>query len=153
MGHDRDPPEGGGSEYDRMSLNSLRRELEVQKAQTETARTEAHDRIRESSSGGTPWGKIALVGVAALVIVGGAVALSTAMFTDDGWSLPDYARQEWDGGSLVDPSAYIEDSGVDAGWDAGSRARPHPRQTPTKQNQGIDLDLGDNDSDDPLEGL
>ena len=152
MGDDGDPPEGGGSEYDRMSLNSPRRELEVQKAQTETAREEAHERIRESSSGGAPWGKIAMVAVAGLVIVGGALALSAAMFTDEDWSLPDYVHEEWDGGSLVDPNAYIEDSGVDAGWDAGRR-RHHPRHGPTEQDQGIQLDLGDDGSDDPLEGL
>jgi len=136
-----------------MSLDSLRRELEVQKAQTELARAEAHDRIRESSSGGTPWGKIALVVVVGVAIVGGAVFLSAALFTGDDWSLPDYVHQEWDGGALTDPNAYIEDSGVDAGWDAGRRRRNPSGRSPTKRDPGIHLDLGDDGSDDPLEGL
>ena len=55
-------------EWDRMSLNSLKRELEVQKAKTEMARDEAKDRIRDKAEekSGRSW--LWIVGAIVIVV-------------------------------------------------------------------------------------
>lgn len=152
-----DEPEGGGNPWDRMSLNSLRRELEVQKGKTALAREEAHERIREGTKSKTPWGKILVLSTIGIVIMGGVVfAVRSALPPMEEWSLPEFILPARDAGTLAD----LEPDGpadIDAGADAGSArrvgSRPRPRgdggPAPTKRPG--DLDFGD--SDDPIGGL
>lgn len=142
-----DDPKSGG-DFDRMSLNSLKRELEVQKARTETAREEAHGRIHEAKkSSGTPWKLIlAITGGALVLLVVGAyfgrnyiASLGVPMPAFVPLDLPDAG--EW---SLP---PMPEQARSDAGVAEEGRRRPTKRQ-PTKQPN---LDFGD--SNDPIEGL
>ena len=152
---DDDKPEEP-SEFDRMSLNSLRRELDVQKAKTKEAREDAHERIREGAEGKTPWAKIIIGCTVGLVVIGGAVfVLRSALPPMEDWSLPEFEETPFDAGSLSD---FAPDSGTDAGFDAGPAQQHHGRrhhghhghdEGPTKAPGGLDF----GDSEDPIGGL
>src|SRR5687768_9428448 len=70
---DDDRKSKGPSDFDRMSLNSLKRELEVQKAKTADAREGAQARIADAKQDPrAPWKLIlAIVGVGVVVLVVG----------------------------------------------------------------------------------
>lgn len=156
MATDDDKPEEPMSEFDRMSLNSLRRELEVQKSKTAQAREDAHERIREGSKKKIPWGKVAVYGCIGLVVTGGAVFALRAMLPPiEEWSLPDIVATPHDAGlaDLYPDEPEAVDAGTDAGPPAhhGRRRRRHrdAGHAPTKQPG--QLEFGDND--DPIGGL
>lgn len=136
------------SDYDRMSLTSLKRELEVQKAKTAEAREEAHGRIAETKKpSGAPWGLIGGIAVVAilLLLVGGWFGRS--FIASVGVPLP-----EWAATSAIDAGTFAlpEYQGLDAGPepDAGRSGtrRPHKNRDP-----GEGLDFGN--SNDPIDGL
>ncbi|MCB9593540.1 MAG: hypothetical protein H6719_12470 [Sandaracinaceae bacterium] len=149
-------PEKPVSEYDRMSLNSLRRELDVQKAKTEQARDEAHARIREGSEKKTPWGKIIGGVVVGLVVVGGGIwLLRSSVLPIEDWSFPEFVEPDYDAGPEPELTQYPTLARPDAGTDAGRRhAAPRHRQ-PTDQDDrpAVQRQLDFGDTSDPLEGL
>lgn len=135
-------------EWDRMSLNSLKRELEVQKAKTESARDEATERIREgaeSSSSGRSWLWI----VGAIVIVIGVVGaiLSTIPAVRE-WQF-ELVSGHFDAGPDFDAGPAPE---IDAGVDTGPAPRMRPRMHQPMQTTMMDA-LDFEDDDDPLGGL
>ncbi|MCZ7687062.1 MAG: hypothetical protein M5U28_53280 [Sandaracinaceae bacterium] len=151
---DQGKPEGQGSEYDRMSLNSLKRELEVQKSKTDLAREEARERIREGAERrGVPWGDGA-----------GDPLRRWRAPRRRGLLLPRAARGERRSAARVHPPTHpgrraLRAPGAppppvrrDAGAAAPERPRPHgPRRHQETERGGRELDFGD--TDDPIEGL
>lgn len=130
-----------------MSLDSLKRELEVQKTKTETARDEATERIREGaekSSSGRSW--LWIVGAVVLVIAALFGILST---------IP--AVREW--------QFELVSGDFDAGppFDAGIIEEPEPEPEPVaepvrpRMRQPMNTTLMDEldfeDDDDPLGGI
>ncbi len=131
-----------------MSLNSLKRELEVQKAKTESAREEATERIEETKqrSSGRSWVWI----VGAIVIVVGVVwAILSTIPSVREWQF-ELVRGDFDAGPPFD-AGVIEPPEVDAGIDSGPRRTMQPRMNMTMSMRPT-LDFGDDD-DDPLGGL
>ena len=151
QGGDGGEPAGGDNEFDRMSLNSLRRELEVQKAKTAMAREEARDRIEDATEGKTPWGRILLIGSILLVVGGiGFAALAMSLGGDDDWTLPEHELHEFDAGS----GEWVFDAGPPPEpehEDAGRRRHGHGHGGHHSTKQGGDLDFGS--GNDPIEGL
>ncbi len=151
---DQGKPEGQGSEYDRMSLDSLKRELEVQKSKTDLAREEARERIREGAERrGVPWGM-----VLGILFVGGGLLVGAGYFfrgqlVESGVPLPDFILPPIpDAGPFVLPELPPPPVRRDAGADAPERPRPHgPRRHQDTERGGRELDFGD--TDDPIEGL
>ncbi len=139
-----DEPKG---EFDRMSLNSLKRELEVQKTKTELAREEARGRIAETTKKKTPWGMILGIAAVSLLLVGGGLMYARSFIPRDylpAFALPDLP----DSGTFVlpNPDDYApRDAGPPA--QEPTKHRPRPQKNPADE-----LDFGDDDRD-PLRGL
>lgn len=143
-------------DYERMSLGSLKRELEVQKAQTEMAREESKARLaaNEQKARAFPWGMV--LGIVVLGL-GGFFGLVYALRE----SFPAVAQTVMpfmyvpppDAGVPLRPDAWIAPH--DAGTDAHHVAHhPHPPTSGT--GSGSDLSgLGDlgGSGNDPLEGM
>jgi hypothetical protein len=143
-----DGDDKGPSEFDRMSLNSLKRELEVQKSKTEVARDEAQQRIKESHKrGGAPWGTILGITFGSLVLVGGGLYLARASLPRS--YLPAFALPDLPDSGTWEPPVHVE---IDAGPIEEDVRRPH---RPTKRPQdGVQkqLDFGGETSD-PIDGI
>lgn len=150
---DQGKPEGPGGDYDRMSLDSLKRELEVQKGKTELAREEAQERIREGAERrGAPWGLVAGI------LLGGGLLLGAGWFfraqlVDSGVPLPDFILPPIpDAGPFVLPELPPPPVRRDAGPAVEEHTRPHgPRRPRDTTRGGRELDFGD--TNDPIEGL
>ena len=164
MSSEGDEPEGSGSDYDRMSLNSLNRELEVQKARTAQELEETRERIRESSEAKTPWRMLLIAGgvtlglcVLVLVILRTTLPDETLRALD----LPEFIAPEPDAGPEEEPEP--EPEAVDAGPpDAGAQARGrrhrrrgHRGTTPTPNEVLVDEPETETGGGfiDPIEGL
>jgi hypothetical protein len=155
---DDDDKKPGMSEFDRMSLASLKRELESQKATTEQQRADAKERLKAESekSRAFPWATLAAV------VVGGAVffvlvafALQASFPAVSDYMIPDFVYHPYDGGPpRVYPDAARSDAGTpDAGHPGGHHGH-HGTGTHTGTGTGGDLGLDTTGgSDDPLEGL
>ena len=149
-----DPP---SKDYERMSLNSLKRELEVQKTRTETAREDARERIRaeEKKAGAFPWGTIAgILCVGVIAFFGLVYALRESFPSVAGAMLPIFVYVPSDTGPppvFPDAAHVHHDAGVDAAHHAGAHHPPHA--TPT--SGGGDLGLGNlgGEGSDPIEGV
>ena len=138
----------------RMSLDSLKREMEVQKSKTEMAREESRDRQRreERRTRAFPWGMvlgIVLLGAGGLF---GIVFLLRA-------SMPRFAESVLPAFMYVPPpdagprpvDAWIE---PDAGDDAYVVHAHHPHPPPSSGAAQDDLNLGDlGDGRDPIGGV
>ncbi len=153
MSKDEKEPDKSLSFFQRLSLTSLRRELQAQKAKTAQAREDARDRIEDGKKGKTPWGKVLALCAIGLIFTGGIVLiLRSALPPMDEWSLPDFVLTPFDAGTLAD--FEMDEPEIDAGTDAGRERRHGPRRrrdaghAPTKQGG---LDFGD--SVDPIGGL
>lgn len=130
-----------------MSLNSLKRELEVQKAKTEMARDEAADRIREGSekSSGRSWLWVVGAIVIVVLVVGGI--LSTLPSVRE-WHF-ELVSGHFDAGPDFDVGPRPE---IDAGVDTGPAPRMrHPMRQPMQTTMMDALDF--DDDDDPIGGL
>ena len=148
------PP--GGNEYDRMSLGSLKRELEAQKGKTELAREEARERMRaeEKKARAFPWG--AVIGIAVIGTAGffGLVYAMRESFPAVAQSvLPVFLYVAPDTG----PPPAPPDAAViahDAGVDAHHAVAHHPHPPASGAPPGDDLGLGDlGGGTDPIEGV
>lgn len=166
-GKDGDEP-GEPSAFDRMSLNSLKRELEVQKAQTANARDEARERLEAEAAKqrAFPWRTLAIVVAGGVVVFFGLVYLLRASFPEvASMALPDWVYTPVDAG----PRPSRPDAGPrvlaapDAGARAGGHHGGHGHGTGTGAGTGTEsgtetgghgLDLGSTDpTGDPIEGL
>jgi hypothetical protein len=144
-------------DFDRMSLGSLKRELEVQKSKTESAREEARERMRaqEQKAKAFPWGTIAGVVIVGIgVFFGAAYALRESFPNMAGAVLPIFIYHPADTGP---PAVFPDAAHVahDAGVDAPHHVAHHPHATTTTGGSGGgDLGLGDlGGGSDPIEGV
>lgn len=159
-------PETGPSAYDRMSLNSLQRELEAEKQRGATAREAARERIEAETKKqqAFPWGVLLGVLGGGLVVFLGIVYLLRASFPGVAEAaFPDWVFTPHDAG----PPHERPDAGPPARPDAGPPAAPHgaghghtghghgsSSGTGSSGSGSGGLDLGATDpTDDPLEGL
>jgi hypothetical protein len=146
-----DEKKPGGSEYDRMSITSLKRELEAQKSKTETARAEAKERLADRKKpGGAPWGLIAGIAGAALIFAAVGVYFGGNFLSSIGVPLPAFVPVDaLDAGSFALPD-YV---GLDGGpeFDAGVARSPTGRRPIKNRDPNNGLDFGE--SDDPIDGL
>lgn len=129
-----------------MSLNSLKRELEIQKAKSETARGESAERVREGAekSSGRSWLWVA----GAIVLVIGVVgAILSTLPSVREWHF-ELVSGHFDAGPDFDAGPRPE---IDAGLDTG----PAPRmRQPMRHMQASMMDALDfGDDDDPIGGL
>jgi hypothetical protein len=155
---DDDSKKPPASDFERMSLASLKRELASQQATTEQQRADAKERLRAESekSKAFPWGTLAAV------VVGGAVFFVLVAFGLEAsfpevsdYMIPDFVYHPYDGGP---PRVYPDAAHVDAGTpDTGAAAaahHPHHGTGTHAPTPGGDLELDTTGgSDDPLEGL
>ncbi len=159
-------PDAGPSAYDRMSLDSLKRELATEKERSVAAREAARDRLEEETKKhrAFPWGTLAGVIGGGLVVLLGVIYLLRASFpaVADA-AFPDWVFTPHDAG----PPHVRPDAGPPARPDAGPPAAPHgtghghtghghgsSSGTGSSGSGSGGLDLGATDpTDDPLEGL
>lgn len=156
MADQGDDPPKSKTDFERMSLNSLKREMEVQKSKTESAREEARERMRaeEKKARAFPWGTIAGVVVVGIAVFFGAVYALRESFPDmAGAVLPIFVYHPADTGP---PPVFPDAAHVahDAGVDAHHAAAHHPHPPTTGAGSGGDLGLGDlGGGSDPIEGV
>src|SRR5882672_12617196 len=116
MSDEEDPK---SKDYERMSLGSLKRELEVQKSKTETAREEAKARRAEEEKKAKAFPWAAVLGIV-IVGAGGFIGLVYALretFPEVAQSvLPVFMYVAPDTGPPAAPDAWVapHDGGVDA---------------------------------------
>jgi len=150
MGNEGDEPP---KDFDRMSLGSLKRELETQKAKTESAREEARERMRadEKKARAFPWATVLGIVVVGIAVFFGLIYALRESFPEVAHSvLPIFVYAPPDTGPPPAPDAWI--APLDAGIDAHHVAH-HPHAT-TVAPPGDDLGLGDlGDGSDPIEGV
>ncbi len=156
MANEGDEPPS--KDYERMSLGSLKRELEVQKTRTETAREESRERMRaqEKKAGAFPWGTIGgIVVVGILVFFGLVYALRESFPSVAGAMLPIFVYHPSDTGPppVFHDAAHVpHDAGPDAHHVAHHHDPAHPPASGT--SGGGDLGLGDlGGGSDPIEGV
>lgn len=147
-------------DFDRLSLGSLKRELEVQKSKTETAREESRERLRaeENKAKAFPWGTIAGVLVVGVVVFFGMVYALRESFPDmAGAVLPIFVYVPSDTGPppVFHDAAHVA---VDAGpAEPEHHVTHHHTGTGTGTGTGAhgdDLGLGDlGGGSDPIEGV
>jgi hypothetical protein len=149
MAEGDEPPK----DLDRMSLNSLKREMEVQKSKTELAREEARERQRleEQHKRRFPWAMV--LGIVVLGAGGffGIVFLLRA-------SMPRFADAVLPSFMFVAPDAGPPPvdawSPPDLGDDAYVAPVHHPHPHPSTAGPDDDLGLGDlGHEDDPIGGV
>lgn len=157
MADEGDDPRKSKTDFDRMSLNSLKREMEVQKAKTEAVREAAKERRaeQEKEKRAFPWAMV--VGIL-IVGVGGFFGIVYALresFPAVAHSvLPIFMYSPPDTGPPR-PDAWVAPN--DAGTDAyvAPTVHHHPPHTGTGSTPGGDLglgDLGDGEAD-PIGGV
>ena len=157
MADDQDEKKPALTDFERMSLTSLKRELASQQATTEQQRTEAKERLRAESEKARafPWRMLLAVllgGAVFFVLV--AIALEASFPEVSDYMIPDFVYHPYDGG----PPRVHPDAGhpADAGTpDSGHPASHHPHHG-TSAGTGAGGDLGldtTGGTDDPLEGL
>jgi hypothetical protein len=159
MSNDGGSGDEGPSDFDRMSLNSLKRELEVQKAQTQMARDEARERLREEEKKAKafPWAIVLGGTLGGLVLVLGLVyVLRESMPTVAVAMLPAFVYTPTDAGLrdlLHDSGVHPVDAGVDAAAAATTHHSGHPHPHASEAPGGdLHLDLGGDESD-PIGGV
>lgn len=158
---DEEPP--GGGAYDRMSLSSLQRELEAEKARTAAARDATRDRLDAEAARhrAFPWGTLAAVlagGVVLFFVLVYALRASFPAVAEA--ALPDWVYTPYDGGVRPDAGPRIV-----VVPDAGPPAVPRPGHGGhgghgghaghgSSSGSSGGLDLGATDpTDDPIDGL
>jgi hypothetical protein len=159
MAEGDDPPREPPKDFDRMSLNSLKREMEVQKSKTEMAREEVRERQRaeEQKKGKFPWAMvlgIVVVGTGAFFGIVYALRATMPRFADV--VLPDFMYVAPDAGPPPVDAWTAPDAGDDAYVAPVHHAHPHPSGTGTggAPPPTDDLGLGDLGHDgDPIGGV
>jgi hypothetical protein len=141
-------------DYERMSLGSLKRELEIQKSKTESAREDAKVRRaeEEKKAKAFPWAAVLGIVIAGGLGFFGLVYALRESFPEMAQSvLPVFVYVPPDTGPPPAPDAWIAPH--DAGVDAHHAAPHHPHPT-TAGTGGGDLGLGDlGGGSDPIEGV
>lgn len=153
---DEDKPPA--SEFDRMSLASLKRELASQQATTEQQRIEAKERLRAEAEKARafPWPMLlAVLGGGALFFLLVAFALQASFPEVADYVIPDFVYHPYDGGP---PPVRPDAARVDAGMPDAALVAPHHGHHGTGPHTGTETgdDLGldtTGGGDDPLEGL
>jgi hypothetical protein len=159
-----DDPKKPGSEFDRMSLGSLQRELEMQKAKSEAAREEAKARMAEEAAKqkAFPWGTLAAVlGGGILLFFGLVYALRASFPGVAAAALPDWVYTPYDGGpppARPDAGPPVVASPPDAGvhhtgGHGGGHGGHGGSSGSSSSSGGLDLDGLGGDTTDPVEGL
>jgi hypothetical protein len=147
-------PDDPDKNFDRMSLNSLKRELEVQKSRTELEREEARQRISiaKKTRSGPPWkliGGLAAAGLIAVLLLG---IFGQGLVRSMGVELPEFIASDLP--EVPEDYVPVEVPAVPDAGPVATETERGPRRPPTKRREDLDrLDLGDTNSNDPLEGL
>jgi hypothetical protein len=147
---------GPKNDYERMSLGSLKRELEVQKSKTESAREEAKARRAEEEKRAKafPWATVLAIVVVGIAGFFGLVYALRESFPEVAHSvLPVFMYVPPDTGPPPAPDAWV--APPDAGVDAHRAVAHHPHPPATGAGgHGDDLGLGDlGGGSDPIEGV
>ncbi len=157
MADEGDDPPKSKTDFERMSLNSLKREMEVQKAKTEMVREAAKARLaeEEKKARAFPWALVlGIVVVGAGAFVGAVYALRESFPEVAHSVLPIFMYSPPDTGpAFVYPDAAVvpHDAGIDAPAHHGAHHAHPPSATGT--GTGDDLGLGDlGGGSDPIEG-
>ena len=149
-GEGDDPPK----DFDRLSLGSLKRELEVQKSKTEMVREEARERLRleEQKKKAFPWA------IVLAIVIGGAGLFFGVVFllresipAVANYVLPAFVYVAPDAGPPPVDAWVAPDVGDDA--HVAHTHHPHPPAS-SGTGTGDDLGLGDlGHGTDPIEGV
>jgi hypothetical protein len=153
-----DPPRKSNTDFERMSLDSLKREMAVQKAKTESAREESKARLAEGDKQAKAFPWAAVLGIVVLGLGGffGLVYALRASFPEVAQSvLPVFMYSPPDTGPPPAPDAWIapHDAGVDAHHVTHHAPHPSGTGTGTTGGHGDDLGLGDLGGSDPIGGV
>ncbi len=155
---DDDEKEPELTDFERMSLASLKRELTAQQAATEQQRIEAKERLdaEANKARAFPWRMLLAVLLGGFVLfVGVAFALQASFPEVADYVIPDFVYHPYDAGPPVEhPDAGHRRADASAA-DAGAAPAHHGHHatgthTGTGEDLGLDTSGG---TDDPLEGL
>jgi hypothetical protein len=155
MADEGDEPPKSKADFERMSLSSLKREMEIQKAKTATAREESKARLaeREKKAKAFPWGMVLGIVVVGIGAFFGLVYALRDTFPEVAHSVLFMYTAPPDAGIVERPDAWVA---VDAGHDGGvHHVAHHPHPSGTPPGSGDDLGLGDlgGGSGDPIGGV